>query len=128
MKNRQLTLTFALGLASCLGLAAQTAPAPASRAQHAANPAREAKRLGKELGLSSDQVAQLQPILADRAQQRAALVGDTTLTPKDRHAKMASLRQDTDAKIKAVLTADQQAKYVQLQQQRMAQHRPQQKS
>ena len=138
MKTR-LTLAITLGLASCLALAAQTTEpqstdaqsTPASKARHSANPAVEAKHLAKKLNLSDDQVQKLQPILADRAQQRSALLSDTTLGPKDRRAKMVSLRQDFDAKIKAILTADQQQKYDQLRQEmhdRMAQRRQAQKS
>jgi hypothetical protein len=59
----------------------------------------------------------LTPILANRNQQAMALRADTTLSPQDRHAKMMSLRQDSDAKIKAVLTDAQKQQYDELQQQ-----------
>ena len=41
--------------------------------RHAPNPQRETKMLTKKLGLSADQAAQVEPILADRAQRMEAL-------------------------------------------------------
>ena len=66
-------------------LAGENAP-PAEQGQrpHAPHPARAAHRLGKQLGLTQDQVAQIQPILANRQQQMESLRSDTTLTPQDR--------------------------------------------
>ena len=49
---------------------------PAMRQHRVADPAREARHLGKKLGLSSDQVAQLTPILADRTEQIKSLRAD----------------------------------------------------
>lgn len=121
MKNRYLTIALALGMGSSLGLTAmaqdQQAPPPASQDQHRqVDPAKQAERLAKKLGLTADQQSQLTPILANRNQQAMALRADTTLSPQDRHAKMMSLRQDSDAKIKAVLTDAQKQQYDELQQ------------
>jgi protein CpxP len=43
---------------------------------------------------------------------------DSSLSPQDRRAKMRSLWEDSDTKIKAVLNDDQKQKYDQMQQQR----------
>ncbi len=65
-----------------------TAQAPAGAAMHGpADPAKEARRMGKELGLTKDQVAQIQPILQDRVTQMQALRADTSLAPADRRMK-----------------------------------------
>jgi Spy/CpxP family protein refolding chaperone len=123
---------LALGLASGLPLAAQTpdqqsnTPQAAQSAPRTPDPVRQSKHLAKRLNLTPDQENQIEPILADRIQQSQAIRSDATLSPKDRAAKMRTLRQDSEAKIKSVLTSDQQQKYDQMRQQehdRMMQHR-----
>ena len=128
MKNRYLTLALALGVGSSLGMTAmaqdQQAPPPAQTQGRQPDPAKQAAHLAKKLGLTADQQAQLTPILANRDQQAMALRADTSLSPQDRHAKMLSLRQDSDAKIKAVLTDAQKQQYDQLEQQNHGRVRP----
>ena len=89
----------------------QAAPAEGGMPRHAANPARQAKHLSKELGLSPDQSAQLQPILADRDSRMAALHADTTLDPRTMHQQSRAIGQDTDTRINALLTPAQQQLY-----------------
>jgi Spy/CpxP family protein refolding chaperone len=127
VKNRYLTIALALG--SCLGVTAmaqdQQAPPPATQNQRQApDPARQAQRMAKRLGLTADQQSQLVPILANRDQQVMALRSDTTLSPQDRHAKMMNLRQDSDAKIKAVLTDAQKQQYDEMRQQHRGRVQP----
>jgi hypothetical protein len=133
MKNlKHLPIFLALGLASSFALAAQTpdqqsnAPQAAQAAPRTPDPALEANRLAKRLNLTPDQVNQIEPILADRIQQMQAIRSDATLSRKDRFAKVRALHQDTVAKIKSVLTSDQQQKYdemLQRQHDRMLQRR-----
>jgi len=82
--------------------------------RRAPDPEREAQRLGKKLNLSQDQVAQLQPILADRNQQMQSLRGDTSLSQQDRRAKFQSIRQDSNNKIEALLNDQQKQQYEQM--------------
>jgi periplasmic protein CpxP/Spy len=128
MKRTKLSLIMALGMASCFTLAAQTpdqqaAPAPQSQQSqsqermHHADPVQQAKHLAKKLNLTADQENQIEPILANRQQQFEAIRSDSSLSRKDRFAKMRTVRQDTDAKIKAVLTDDQKQQYDQMLQQ-----------
>ena len=49
--------------------AAQATQTDRTRAHHAANPDRMATHLQKKLGLSSDQVNQIKPVLEDRTQK-----------------------------------------------------------
>ncbi len=63
------------------------------------DPAQQAAHLGKRLGLSSDQVAQITPILTDRQQQMQSLRADASLTQQDRHAKARAIMQDSKGKI-----------------------------
>jgi hypothetical protein len=59
------------------------------------------------LDLSPDQQNQLRPILADRQQRLQAISQDESLSARDRLTKSQSVRQETNAKIEAVLN-DQQ--------------------
>jgi protein CpxP len=91
-----------------------------------ADPQRQVNMLGKRLNLTGDQKNQILPILTDRQQQMKGIHEDTSLSQQDRRAKMQTVREDSDAKIKAVLNDDQKQKYAQMQQQRrdrMQQHR-----
>ena len=90
----------------------QAAPQPEAR--HAVDPARAARHLGKQLGLTQDQVAQIQPILADRQQQVESIRADQSLMPRDRRMKMRSAMMDSRNKIEALLTDSQKQQYDQM--------------
>jgi hypothetical protein len=92
------------------------------------DPAKQVKHLAKRLNLTADQQNQLLPIFADRQQQMAAIRGDSSLAPKDRMAKARALREDSENKIKAVLTDSQKQAYDQLQQQMRARRQGRQPS
>jgi protein CpxP len=102
--------------------ASAQAPAPSSAQPpvHVPNPRHQAKKMAKELGLSPDQKSQIEPILADRDQQMQSVRADTTLSPKDRHAKVHGIRQDSDSKIEAILNDSQKQQYEQIKQSRKA--------
>lgn len=75
----------------------------------------ELSRLESLLGLSADQVAAIQPILdATRValEDLRAQVKAGTLSPADAKVKGKALHDDEKAQIMAVLTAEQQAKFV----------------
>jgi hypothetical protein len=95
--------------------------APAERGNHHRNfdPNKQAVRLGKRLSLSHDQLAQIKPILAARFQQVRNVRADTSLTEKDRHAKVRAIVQDSNSKIEAVLNDTQKQEYEQM----LAEHR-----
>lgn len=121
MKNlKHLPIFLALGLASCLTLAAQTpdqqnnGPQSSEATRSAPDPARQANHLAKRLNLTPDQVNQVEPILAGQIQQIQAIRSDASLSRTDRIAKIRALHQDSVAKIKSVLNADQQRKYDQM--------------
>ena len=108
-------------LFTCLGLAAYAAapqeqmpatPAPAqSQGPRQFDPNRQVRVMAKKLNLSADQQQQLLPILADRNQQIGAIRNDSSLSPKDRHSKMIAVREDSQNKIRALLTQDQKTAY-----------------
>jgi Spy/CpxP family protein refolding chaperone len=97
----------------------QTQP---GRQHRTMDPAKRAAHLGKRLGLSSDQVAQLQPILADRQQQMQGLRADTSLTQQDRHAKARAILQDSKSKIEALMTDTQKQQFEQMLAERRTHH------
>src|ERR1700693_1485659 len=70
---------------------------------HHVDPAKQAKHLGKKLGLNRDQVSQIRPILIERQQQMQTLRADTSLAPQDRRAKAQGIMQDSKNEIEAVL-------------------------
>jgi hypothetical protein len=74
-------------------------------------------RLTNQLGLSDSQKSLIQSYLTDQKSQLQALKSNTSLTPQQKLAQMRTIRQQTQEKIKATLTADQQAKLEQLKQQ-----------
>jgi Spy/CpxP family protein refolding chaperone len=82
--------------------------------RHAVDPARAAKHLGKQLGLSQDQVAQLQPIIADRQQQIQNIRADQSLMPRDRRMKMRNVMLDSRNRIEALLTDSQKQQFEQM--------------
>ncbi|HEX4758631.1 MAG TPA: hypothetical protein VH308_11640 [Terracidiphilus sp.] len=78
------------------------------------DPAKQAAHLGKRLGLSSDQVAQIQPILADRQQQMKSLHADSSLNQQDRHAKAKTIMEDSKTKLEAVMNDTQKQQFEQM--------------
>jgi periplasmic protein CpxP/Spy len=104
------TLAFVLSGAMAFG---QQAPAPATGTPPAAaparapNPHRQAIKLSKELNLTQDQTAKIEPILADRDQKIASLKADTTLPPKTLKKQMHAIQLNAKEQMDAVLTPEQ---------------------
>ena len=88
------------------------------------DPDRQLAMMTKQLNLTDDQQKQVRPILADRQQQMQALWSDQSMSREDRMIKMKTIREDSRAKIEAVLTADQKQKFNDMQQ-RHREHREQ---
>ncbi len=103
-------------------LAGENAPPQPGQRAHAHNPARAAHRLGRQLGLTQEQVAQIKPILANRQQQMAGLRADTMLTPQDRRTRARGIRQESRTQIEALLTDTEKQQYEQMLANRRAQH------
>lgn len=95
-------------------------PVPQQPMRHAPNPNKQARHLGKTLGLSRDQVAQIRPILADRIQQMESLQSSSSLNPRALHAQKRQIMQGSNAKIEAVLNDAQRQQFEQMLAQRRA--------
>lgn len=121
---------LALGSAFAVPQDQAQAPAPTPEAgqppHRQMDPNRQIKMLTKRLNLTEQQQGQILPILTDRQQQAENIRNDSSLSPKDRHEKMQSVREGSEMKLKAVLTDSQKQTYDQMRQQmrdRMRQRR-----
>ncbi len=110
MNRIALPTTLAIVLAGSMAFAQQATPAaPVTAAPpvHAANPRHQAAKLAKELNLTPDQTAKIEPILADRDQKIAALRTDTTLPPNALKKQMHVIQKTAKEQMDAVLTPEQ---------------------
>ena len=110
MKRLLLLAAVALAVVSSAAFAQMPATdttAPAQEQRHARNPHKAAMRIGQQLGLSPDQTAKLEPILADRQQKVQALRADASLSGSQRKLQMKTIRQSERMQLANVLTPDQ---------------------
>jgi hypothetical protein len=59
----------------------------------------------------------LLPILTSRDNQISGINSDTTLSQKERHARVLAVRNDAESRLRNVLTDTQRAAYEQMEQQ-----------
>lgn len=78
------------------------------------SPDQELAHMTKALNLSSDQQAQLKPVLQDRHDQLMQLHQDSSLSREDRMSKIKALDADSNSKVLAVLNDQQKTKYNQM--------------
>jgi protein CpxP len=76
----------------------------------------------KELNLTDDQKPKVKAIMDAQMQKMRDLRSDDSLSKDDRRAKMKAVHEDTATQLKAVLTADQFAKWQEMSKHMM--HRP----
>jgi len=114
MKHILLPAALAFAISGGLGFAQepvpQQAPAPIVRPHehHAPDPHRAAMRLSKQLNLTPDQTAKVEPILAGRAEKMAALrSSDTPADPKTLRKQFHAIQRDTQQQLAGVLTPEQ---------------------
>lgn len=73
------------------------------------------KMMSEHLGLTADQKAKIGPILKSEMEAMRALRDDASLDRDAKRAKMMELRKSCAVQIRAVLTAEQQAKFDEMQ-------------
>jgi Spy/CpxP family protein refolding chaperone len=78
--------------------------------------------LSQQLGLSVSQKTQLKRILAEEGKQMTAVRQDTSLSPDQKQEKLKQVHETFKPPIMAVLTAEQQTKYNQLEIQAREKH------
>ena len=76
------------------------------------------ERMSEELGLTDGQKEQLRQNGKEQAEARRAIRGDESLTAEQKREKLRQLNQERQAKMKEVLTPEQQEKFRGLRQQR----------
>jgi Spy/CpxP family protein refolding chaperone len=86
------------------------------------DPERRVEMMQRRLALNDSQTAQVRQILTESRAQAETIRSNAQLGPQDRRARMMTLHQGEQARIRAVLTPDQQAKFDAMQQ-RMREHR-----
>ena len=96
---------------------AQDDPTPSRATAATATPEQVVNFMAMKLSLTADQKTKITPIVADRQQKIQALKADTSERPMQRAKKAKALLDDSDKKIKAILTSDQITQYDALEQQ-----------
>ena len=118
MKRNKLSIfaTVALGgLLACGAVARADDTTPAKPATPP--PGRGQQRMQQmveKLGLTDDQKPKVEAVMKDQREKMTALRDDTALSQEDRQAKAKEIMAATDVKMKAILTADQYAKWEQI--------------
>jgi periplasmic protein CpxP/Spy len=120
MRLLPIVLIFFGGLSTNVTLAQSPAENPP-----AASPADPGKRspsevvdmLARKLSLTDDQKTKILPIIAARQQKMQEARSDSSSRPGQRMRQVKSIMDDSDAKINALLTPDQQQTYLQIEQQ-----------
>ena len=115
--RRTLLLAGVLAVSSCALWAQNDAPPAGQMHGRGGNPERELQMLSERLSLTAEQQTQVKALLAERRQKveelRKSSAGTDAATqgaPPNR-AQMEAIRNDTDAKITALLNDDQKAKF-----------------
>ena len=108
---------FALGVPA-LSAFAQDAPPPQGDTMqqgggmhHGMSADDQLAHMTKRYKLTTDQQTQIKPILEAQQQSMMQMHSDTSMSRRDKMAKMQSMREDNKTKIEAVLTDDQKQKF-----------------
>src|SRR5580700_6795649 len=79
------------------------------------DPAQRTQELTKKLNLTSDQQSKVQDIFKSEQSQMQGLRQDSSTSQDDRRAKMMEIRNNTNTQVRALLDADQQKKWDEIQ-------------
>ena len=138
MKTRLFTLALGGRLtvgSTCAALAQDAPPTPPDQNQAGPpsqgmgrrgmrmDPDRQLERLTRELNLTTDQQAQIKPLLVERQQKMQALFQDQSTAQEDRRTQGRSIMEGTNNSIKALLNDDQKQKFEAMRE-RMRRNRP----
>ena len=128
LKRHLLTLTLAASVAAMSAAALaqdnssgsqQSAPQAATPEHHMGHghfdPEKRSEMMAKHLDLTSDQQAKVLDILKAEQSQMESLRSDTSVAPEDRRSKMMDIHKTSSDQIRALLNADQQKKWDEMQ-------------
>jgi protein CpxP len=82
------------------------------------DPAKRTEMLTKQVGLTSEQQPKVLDVLKSEQSQMEKLRSDSSLSQEDRRGKMMDIHKSTNDQIRALLTADQQKKWDEMQSRR----------
>ena len=94
------------------------ANAPTAEVKHRGPGGNPVEMLTKALTLTDEQQTQVKAIFEEIHPKMKAIMDDASLSKEDKGAKMKELRTASDAKVRALLTADQQKTFDELKQKR----------
>jgi len=86
------------------------------------DPEKRTEHLTKELKLTSDQQAKVLEVLKSEQSQMHSLWSDSSASQDDRRAKMMDIHKQTSDQIRALLDADQQKKFDDMQMRQEERH------
>jgi protein CpxP len=91
----------------------QQGPPPNGQMQGARHmdPEHRIEKMQQRLNLNDSQTAQVRQIFSESRAQMETIRSNASLAPEDRRAQMMTLHQGEQARIRAVLTPDQQTKF-----------------
>lgn len=104
-----------LTVAFCLVFSLVAVPSAVSAQSSEA--AKKLEALTKQLNLTPEQKAKLLPILEAEAPKLKAIKADTTMPPMQKLEKIRAIHQETDPKVKSILTASQYEQWQTIRQQ-----------
>ncbi len=115
-------------MASSAALAGETgsqqpAPTPSETAPIEHSPSDVVNTLAKHLSLTEDQKSKILPIIIERQRKIQEVWATSTLFVRQKQVQVRGINKDSDRRINALLTGDQQKAYFALEQERKVQRR-----
>jgi len=105
---------FAVAVAAAPLVAQQT---PAAAPAGASEGAKKLQAISQQLNLTPEQKRKLLPVLEQEAPKLKAVKENTSLPPRQKLQQIRAIHEESDPKIKAILTPDQYTKWQQMRQQ-----------
>jgi Spy/CpxP family protein refolding chaperone len=133
MKTLRLSLIGALGLGAAVlctpSVFGADQPAPPRPQQRQGQPSAQRqqefmKKMVEELKLTAEQQKKIEENQKAQADKMAKLRQDTSLSQEDRRTKMRTIREESDKKMKEILTKEQFEKYEKMRQEQGPAGRP----
>ncbi len=119
MKKFILIAVITLGALVTYGPMAQAADAGGKTAKTKRGGRQNQVELMKtELSLTDKQVVELKPVLEEQQKKMREMFQDRNTPREERRAKMQKLQEETNTKLKTILTSEQMEKWQKLQQER----------
>jgi len=110
---KQVAVVLTLAFCLVFSLVAFRTPAAAQNPEAA----KKLEALAKQLNLTPEQKAKLLPILEAEAPKLKVIKADTTLPPMQKLEKLRAIHQESDPKVKSILSANQYEQWQTIRQQ-----------